>query len=191
MNRYVACRWLASLLLLLFGCAATMTGDNSDPVIEVDPQKMVAAHNSWRESVRVSKLKWSTALEEKAIAWANELKANNGCRMKHSGPGENLYWASALKTATKEGDGAWQRQSRIQEVSAQEVVDSWGSEIDWYSYESNDCNAPVGQSCGHYTQLVWAGSSEVGCGKAFCPDNSQVWVCNYDPPGNIVGRKPY
>ena len=190
-HRSVTCRYLVGLLFLLFGCAATPLADDRDRDNRVDPQKIVAAHNSWRAEVGVAGLSWSPVLEARAIAWANELRDNNGCRMKHSGPGENLYWASALKSASKEGNGAWQWQSRVQEVSERQVVDSWGSEIEWYSYENNDCNAPAGKSCGHYTQLVWAGSSEVGCGKAFCPDNSQVWVCNYDPPGNIVGRKPY
>lgn len=187
----MACRWLAGFLFLLFGCAAAPVGNENNHNNRIDPQKMVEAHNSWRQKVGVPGLNWSPGLESKAIAWANELKANNGCRMKHSGPGENLYWASAFKSGTKEGNGAWQWQSQEQEVSEQQVVDSWGSEIEWYSYESNVCNAPSGESCGHYTQLIWKGTTEVGCGKATCPDNSQVWVCNYDPPGNIVGQSPY
>ena len=112
----------------------------------VDPQRIVAAHNSWRNNVGVIGLKWSPDLANQAIAWANELKENNGCRMKHSGPGENLHWASALKTATKEGDGDWQWQSRVQEVSAQQVVDSWGNEIQYL---------PQQQSQGQNPKWVW------------------------------------
>jgi len=182
---------LAGALIILSGCIAASNGDSSARASEVDAEAIVMVHNDWRQQVGVPQLRWSPALEDKAIAWANELKESNDCRMKHSGPGENLFWASALKTATKEGDGDWQWQSRVKEVSEQQVVDSWGSEIEWYSYEINDCDAPVGQSCGHYTQLVWAATTEVGCGRALCPDNSQVWVCNYAPPGNIIGQSPY
>jgi pathogenesis-related protein 1 len=45
--------------------------------------------------------------------------------------------------------------------------------------------------CGHYTQVVWKNSMEVGGGMAICDNKSQVWVCNYNPPGNVEGEKPY
>jgi pathogenesis-related protein 1 len=157
----------------------------------MDPRRMVAAHNSWRAKVGVAGLRWSPLLENKAIAWANKLQEDNGCRMRHSGPGENLYWASAARTSISKDGKEWQVVSRVQEVSERQVVDSWGSEEQWYSHQGNSCNAPAGKSCGHYTQLVWQGSTEVGCGKALCPDNSQIWVCNYAPAGNVIGQSPY
>jgi len=44
--------------------------------------------------------------------------------------------------------------------------------------------------CGHYTQIVWRDTKQVGCGVA--RDNRrEIWVCNYDPPGNWVGHRPY
>lgn len=65
------------------------------------------------------------------------------------------------------------------------------SEVQWYDYASNSCNAPAGKSCGHYTQVVWAKSTEVGCGVAICDGKGQIWVCNYKPAGNFSGQKPY
>ena len=44
--------------------------------------------------------------------------------------------------------------------------------------------------CGHYTQIVWETTQKVGCAKIQC-DGFDLWVCNYDPPGNWVGEKPY
>ncbi len=58
---------------------------------------------------------------------------------------------------------------------------------------------------GHYTQVVWKDTKKVGCGKQTCGEyyderiggNAKgiVWVCNYDPHGNItingVKQKPY
>jgi pathogenesis-related protein 1 len=44
--------------------------------------------------------------------------------------------------------------------------------------------------CGHYTQIVWRNTKAVGCavgGKGA----REVWVCDYDPPGNYVGQRPY
>ena len=41
---------------------------------------------------------------------------------------------------------------------------------------------------GHFTQLVWAGSTAVGCGAAVCDMGvmqSLMLVCNYSPAGNV------
>ena len=46
--------------------------------------------------------------------------------------------------------------------------------------------------CGHYTQVVWAASLELGCGLSSCPGLAygSTIVCNYGPGGNDGGR-PY
>jgi len=63
-----------------------------------------------------------------------------------------------------------------------------------YNYSANSCSA----TCGHYTQVVWRNSLRLGCGVKNCTTGSpfgggawQFWVCNYDPPGNISGQRPY
>ncbi len=45
---------------------------------------------------------------------------------------------------------------------------------------------------GHYTQLIWKGSKEIGCKAQFCPkgslyDDFDAWytVCNYRPAGKL------
>jgi len=95
--------------------------------------------------------------------------------------GENVFWASPAQYS----DGF----TEIQQLTPTQVVDDWGSEKNDYNYPSNSC--AVGKMCGHYTQIVWKSTTEVGCGKALCPDNSQVWVCSYEPAGNYVGQRPY
>lgn len=104
-------------------------------------------------------------------AWAAEL-STRGCDLQHStgGPyGENLYWSSAPSRA-------------------QAVVGSWTDEAEHFNARKNKCAR--GEVCGHYTQVVWADSRTVGCAMASC-GAAQVWVCNYDPPGNFVGQKPF
>ena len=96
-----------------------------------------------------------------------------GCNPEHrpaNSYGENIEWAGG------------------QNLSPEEVVGLWGREAAFYNYAANSCQS--GKSCLHYTQLVWAGTTTVGCGVARC-DHSEVWVCNYAPPGNWVGKKPY
>lgn len=178
-------------LKLLLGAALALfaTSARTDPV---DAAAMLAVHNQWRSEVGVAELHWSEALRQRAEMWAVELKRSDDCRMKHSGPAENLYWASPMKTAkAKDGNGNWIWQNSLQSITEADVADNWGSEKQWYDYSSNTCSAPAGKSCGHYTQMVWRDSRWVGCARAVCDDYSQVWVCNYDPAGNVRGQKPY
>ncbi len=161
----------------------------ADP-LEADA--MLLAHNEWRAKEGVAPMAWSMTLQDKASQWAAHLQTTNACGMKHSGAGENLYWASPQKTANaKDAQGHWIWQNSLQAIKPADVVASWGSEKQWYNYATNQCNAPAGKACGHYTQVVWRASTEVGCAKAVCADFSQVWVCNYAPAGNVVGQKPY
>ena len=147
--------------------------------VEVNPTEMVAAHNRWRAEVGVGEVTYSPALAASAQAWAEHLKNDNQCSMRHSSGshGENLYWA-----------GAWSNGPK-QDISDTGVVDSWGSEKQNYNYSDNSCGA--GQVCGHYTQLVWANTKTVGCGVVVCGNNAQIWACQYEPAGNWVGQKPY
>jgi hypothetical protein len=123
---------------------------------------------------------WSPDIAKIAQAYADTL-ASQGCNLVHShtpGYGENLAEFGG-KAATPA-----------------EVVAGWNSEGACYTYgpitqnDSCPCAPFSGGACGHYTQLVWRGTTELGCGVATCP-NSEVWVCNYKPPGNYIGQKPY
>ncbi|KAJ0009824.1 hypothetical protein Pint_34067 [Pistacia integerrima] len=48
-----------------------------------------------------------------------------------------------------------------------------------------------GKVCGHYTQVVWRNSVRIGCAKVRCNNGGTFIGCNYAPPGNYVGQKPY
>ena len=146
----------------------------------VDPVAMTAAHNHWRSRVGVPELKWSDALVDVAQHWADTLK-KDGCGFYHSlnGYGENLFMASPLMWS----DGG----KELQETSPQKVTGSWGDEVKDYNYSDNSCSGV----CGHYTQVVWKETAEVGCARSVCDDKSQIWVCSYSPAGNTAGKKPY
>ena len=146
----------------------------------VDPAAMIAAHNQWRSKTGVPGLKWSAELAEAAHEWAAHL-AESTCTPGHSNGkyGENVYMASPVTSS----DGS----TKMQDITVQNVVDAWGNEIKDYDHEDNTCHFV----CGHYTQVVWKTTTEVGCGMATCEDNSQIWICQYTPAGNMVGEKPY
>jgi len=128
-------------------------------------------HNYWRGQVGVNPLAWSHDLSEIAEKWAKELKKNE-CGFYHSdyGFGENL----------------WKGTSGYFTVA--DAIDSWASEKSDYNYKRNKCRP--GAMCGHYTQLVWASTQRVGCAQVDC-NGYTIWVCEYDPPGNWVGERPY
>ena len=181
---------LTSACILLVGCAITQQADtlpagtkpSSTPGISVhvDAGAMLGAHNRWRAKVGVKPLSWSKKLESIAGVYAVRL-ASQGCRMQHSRNdyGENLFWASPVRWS----DG----HSELQRVAEAEVVEAWGSEEKDYNYRSNSCSG----TCGHYTQIIWRDTREVGCAARVCTDSSQIWVCNYNPPGNYRGVRPY
>jgi len=132
-------------------------------------QEMLNAHNRWRSQVGVPPLRWSPQLASYAQDWANQLAARGAFEHRRNSPyGENLFWGQGRR---------W---------SPTEVVDDWGSEVQDYNYATNSCRG----ICGHYTQVVWRDTTEVGCGVARS-GSQEIWVCNYNPPGNYRGRKPY
>ena len=146
----------------------------------VVPQAMIAAHNAVRVQLGIPGLKWSGQLADVARNWADYL-ARTSCSLMQSGSGygENFYRAGPVTYS----NGI----RKIQEVSGQDVVSTWIDEGKNYSYAGNSCTG----ECGNYTQIIWRDTTEVGCGMAVCNDQAQIWVCNYSPAGNVVGRKPY
>ena len=178
----------AALFCLVLTKPSTAQGNS------VDKTCMLEGHNILRADVGVQELHWSDALARQAATWAEELK-KSGCGMKHSHAarvGENLYWASPLKTGNRsKGKSTWRWSLTQQPIKEETVITAWATEQPWYSAATNTCDAPPGKTCGHYTQMIWTDTREIGCAKAVCNDNSQVWVCNYAPAGNVIGQRPY
>jgi uncharacterized protein YkwD len=144
---------------------------------------LVAAHNEARAAVSTSTplptMSWDTAAAAAAQTWANN------CTWSHNAGsyGQNMYASAGIGAPTPA-----------------EVVADWVAEVQYYTYSTNACTAPTGKSCGHYTQVVWRTSILVGCGMTYCTTGSpwgtaypNWWnfVCDYSPPGNYVGQKPY
>ncbi|MFI3122409.1 MAG: CAP domain-containing protein [Methylococcales bacterium] len=172
---------MVMLIFCIFGLNTVQAATN---FTSVEQTELVNAHDKWRNDVKVPPLTWSSSLADTAQVYADKLKNTQACKMVHShanGLGENLFWASALTYS----NGS----SEVQVVSPTKAVDEWGSEKSDYNYKANAC--VKGKMCGHYTQVVWKDTTQVGCGKAVCTDNSQVWVCHYTPAGNFIGQKPY
>lgn len=189
----------SSLLFMTFLCVTPVCltgcdfgdGDTEEPDATPDggsqddpfARAIVSAHNSVRLGATPAPnpplplLSWSTEAAAVAQAWAD--KCEYGHNPKRGNHGENI----AASTP-----GHWMPAT---------VVQDWAAEASFYDYGKNTC-AP-GELCGHYTQIVWRSTTQVGCAKKVCTKNSpfsgspqwDFWVCNYAPPGNYAGQRPY
>lgn len=152
-------------------------------------RKALSAHNRIRSKHGLTPLRWSKQLAAYSQQWANHLGRGNSCGIAHrrgSSPyGENLFRSSAIVWTSDNKETAREKNP----LTVQAVIASWTNEERWYDYQRNRCTR--GKQCYHYTQVVWRQTKEVGCAVKVCKDLSQVWVCNYNPPGNYVGQRPY
>jgi len=129
------------------------------------------AHNKYRKQHGAPPLTLSKSLCDFATEWAKHLAGRGTMQHRSNNKfGENLYakWGSG-QLVVKGGD----------------AVDSWYDEIKLYNF-----NRPgFASGTGHFTQVVWAGSTELGIGYA--EKNGAVFVvANYNPPGNVQGQFP-
>ncbi|MEA3491428.1 MAG: CAP domain-containing protein [Campylobacterota bacterium] len=134
--------------------------------------KMIERSNEIRAEVFVgSPVSWSLSIALSAQTHADLLAVNGKLEHSQSQYGENLFVSFDV-------------------ANYSDAVNNWYEEKVFYDYASNSCTG--GQACGHYTQLVWEESTEVGCGKATTIDQSAtIIVCQYNPPGNYTGESPY
>ncbi|MCF7815587.1 MAG: hypothetical protein K9M10_01525 [Candidatus Pacebacteria bacterium] len=143
---------------------------------------MLKAHNAVRSSVGISNLSWSETLAKSSQVWSDTLQSED-CKFHHdlSTPyGENIYWAWSTRA-----DG-----TRLVS-NPKDSVEWWAAEEAFYNYQKNTCKA--GEECGHYTQIVWRTTTEVGCSVSICLNGDKqtdMWVCRYNPAGND-GTQPY
>lgn len=158
---------------------------------------MTAAHNAARAAVDADPplpdLSWSNDLAVIAQDWADHLTSTECGSIEHRMPnthGENI----ALRGS---------RPLR-EPYPPEEAVAGWDAEVACWDYgtisRTETCDTVCVQGlfsngCGHYTQLIWRNTQNVGCGYSTCEGDDgftyEVWVCNYDPPGNVIGQAPY
>jgi pathogenesis-related protein 1 len=158
--------------------AQTIPDFTGSKVTKEEAQSALDFHNKIRADVGVTALIWSPDLAKFAQEWADHL-ASQGCDMQHrprNGEwaqkyGENIFW----------GMGA--------DYSALDASKGWYSEIEQYTY--GVINSSNWSKTGHYTQMVWKKTTQVGIAVAKCSDGAIIIVANYNPAGNYMGESPY
>ena len=136
-------------------------------------ERLLIAHNLERDRVNVPRLGWSAKLAAQAQAWADTLASSN--RFEHAqdrdGAGENLWMGPARRYSAEQMIGGFVEEVRYYRSGQFPDVSSTGS---WHDV-------------GHYTQLIWRGTQEVGCAVGRGQTND-ILVCRYFPAGNVLGQ---
>ena len=135
---------------------------------------VLMAHNQIRAAANVPPMTWNAGLAEGAARWAEHL-ARSGYMM-HS--------------QSKEGENIWMGTSGA--FSHALMVGDWANEGRFYraGYFPNISSTGNWQDVGHFTQMVWRDTRQLGCAVA-SRGGWDVLVCRYNSPGNVVGKKPY
>lgn len=150
---------------------------NSSQSYPPEISEILDAHNAYRAEVGVPGLSWSSELANSAQAWADYLADAN--IIEHSQT--NGYYGENIWAGTR---GAY---------SLTDMVNSWGSEQRYFIPNQPFPNLSTTGNwvdVGHYTQIVWRDTTEVGCGLSRS-NNMDVFVCQYTPSGNFSGQRPF
>jgi len=151
--------------------SSSSSDDDDDQEFNKVQRQALDCHNSYREKHGVKKLKLSKKLCQHAQEWADKLAKQD--KIQHRSDkqyGENLFssWSSDKKS----------------KVSVKEAVDSWYQEVKKYTFGVE----PRTSGTGHFSQLVWKSSNELGIGTAKSATGTKIVVANYNPPGNYLGK---
>ncbi|QEU60266.1 hypothetical protein KDRO_C07980 [Kluyveromyces lactis] len=149
--------------------AATTT---AEAISDTDRENVLNAHNEYRARHQsTNPLVWNDELAAYAYDYTQTLLGsdNDPCnyKLQHSGGsyGENLAAGTNSDPAA--------------------LVGLWYDEINYYDYNNVTGISHNGHDVGHFTQLVWAASTDVGCSVTKCSSGSVYLICEYSPAGNV------
>jgi pathogenesis-related protein 1 len=161
---------IACLLFISAYAHAQTTNDATGSKISVaDAQKVLNHHNMARREVGVQPLTWSKELSAYAQQWADHLAATATFSHRPNNQyGENIFMGSSNYAPLDASEG-------------------WYSEKKDYTYGKFTGKGGTG----HYTQMVWQNTTQVGVGVAISASGDIYVVANYAPAGNYIGEYPY
>ena len=160
-----------AVLAVSTSAAAQVTVAPSETVAD----RLLAAQNAERVRLGLMPFTWSAKLADHAKKWAQTLAVSD--MFEHApvgadgGEGENLWTGTKGDYAPEEMIGFFIDEGKQFKRGVFPDVSTTGK---W-------------EDVGHYTQLAWKDTREVGCALASNPKRD-ILVCRYWPAGNIVGQ---
>ncbi|MDY0041958.1 MAG: CAP domain-containing protein, partial [Desulforhabdus sp.] len=158
---------LIAMVMLVFVNMFGILGEKASCATPEEIEQWLQAHNNYRALHGVPSVTWSDTVAASAQAWADTCPSGHSS----SGYGENIAWASYALTP-------------------QSVVDLWYAEEQYYDYNNPGTSLDPNEPIGHFTQVVWKNTTQIGCGcKTGCASPYYcACVCQYNPPGNYIGQ---
>ena len=140
---------------------------------DAEVREILREHNEARAAVNLAPLTWNCQLADFAQKWANRgifehsTNEQRGAIIPNGSAGENLaaWWSPTSPPS----------------------VGGWIEEKQFWNNAAATC--ATGKVCGHYTQVVWKDTTQIGCGinRQAPGDFQAMLVCNYNPAGNYGG----
>ncbi|EPB79276.1 SCP-like protein [Ancylostoma ceylanicum] len=129
-------------------------------------------------------LRYTCNLENTAVTHARKCVSEHSEDEAREGAGENLYSIS-IANADKLKTGERACRTWFGELHQVGV----GQE-NLFTQKLLNRAERIGEKIGHYTQMVWGTTEEVGCAIHHCPEKTLV-VCNYKESGNWERQQIY
>ncbi|XP_063859648.1 venom allergen 5-like [Scylla paramamosain] len=130
-------------------------------------------------------LEWDEELAAVAQRHADQCDFNHECsdcrRVDRFNVGQNLYQYS--RSGYNDHDPDWRA-----------AIYGWYDEVGDFPADVVDSFRGTGAMTGHYTQVVWASTSRIGCGLSTYREGSMItklYTCNYGPTGNYISSPMY
>ncbi|KAJ3597734.1 hypothetical protein NHX12_001251 [Muraenolepis orangiensis] len=138
---------------------------------------IVEVHNSYRRSVQppaanMLKMTYDDDVAASAQQWLDS------CIIDHGPPSTRLI------------DGYEMGENLLKStynLKWDEVIALWHAEVANFQFPNISTN---GKEIGHYTQVVWNSSYQVGCGVTKCGE-AYFYGCQYYRAGNYIAWDPY
>ena len=128
-----------------------------------------------RQTGAMTRRTTSPELAAAAQTWADTLGRTGGfAHAPNIQHGENLWAGTPRRFAPEDMVGMWIREKRHYQPGR---------------FHANSRTGRV-EDVGHYTQLMWRGTDQVGCAVAK-GIREDVLVCRYSNAGNVIGRTPF
>lgn len=135
---------------------------------------MLVAQNDARARLGVPALTWSPEMTAKATATAKAAAVGSCSFTTTQKVGKaqkaSMFWAAGLRRLGSK--------TSLQDISATYLVSRWREGLADYDVATGQCRTKSG-NCEPFSHMVAPKAKAVGCARVICPNQAQVWACQY------------
>jgi len=161
-----------------------VAGNSGSRLTPQQAQQMVNYHNQKRAEVGNGNVSWSTQIAQYAQQRADQIARTK--QLAHLPQGQNPYGENLASGGSTGGGVVY---------TVINACDGWYSEKAKMPRNARTMTIDLfNKGVGHYTQMVWKGSTQIGAGISQYQQGAftmTVVVCCYNPPGNVINQAIY